>query len=556
MPKPDNAPTLNGVRPDTPNIVPNEPALFSQLSRIFEGAAEVRAEWSLRVNEHGLVERDRVTFWTRPGAAPDQSIRFTAIAGVLRAFDAPCEVIDVQRDAEPKSVWQGVGVPTNGSSAWCLYLHTVTSEGLARYVAHKWRRGEPMVDTQAYEFHYLPATPDEVRPESLVHPQLVGTFGQLLANERLQRLSGFWLCRRNDRIEQVDLAFSWHPPLSELLQAFETGEAFSNRTREALAAYGDQPLRHIAFDAVHAKQPGITLYFSAPLSGAWPDCFASLKRKVQEAGAALNASLERRIFSKLPPMAPRADDYVGRFYDSRLLNYWQQVLGPEMHYHFGIFRPEEKLPAGDALSSAPFERAVDELRRFIPLGASVYDVGCGWGGPARFLSRTHGFRVLGITLSKTQYRYCASTGMQVRFGDAETTLPPGRFDCLLLMESLEHIRDKARLLGTLRLFGKRLVMRVNCQDAAPESVNFANTMHMVSSTALRALIEEAGWRIVHWRDRRPEAMPSFSYWEARFAAIPVTTEVHLEAFRAFCLRVRQSEAEWERNNPLIEVIAE
>jgi hypothetical protein len=73
---------------------------------------------------------------------------------------------------------------------------------------------------------------------------------------------------------------------------------------------------------------------------------------------------------------------------------------------------------------------------------------------------------LGLTISRTQFRYVASLGLPARWGDAERTLPPGAFDCALMLESFCHVADKPRLLATLRPFVSRLVMRVNCQDGS------------------------------------------------------------------------------------------
>jgi hypothetical protein len=95
--------------------------------------------------------------------------------------------------------------------------------------------------------------------------------------------------------------------------------------------------------------------------------------------------------------------------------------------------------------------------------------------------RDLGCQALGLTISRDQFRHVAGTGLPVRLGDAELTTPPGYFDCAVLLESLEHIRDKVRLLTVLRLFCGRLVMRVNCQVTAPPGSVFAGTMHMISS---------------------------------------------------------------------------
>ena len=118
------------------------------------------------------------------------------------------------------------------------------------------------------------------------------------------------------------------------------------------------------------------------------------------------------------------------------------------------------------------------------------------------------------------------------------------------------MQDKPALLRLLAGFTGRLAMRVNCQDQAPASTNFGGSMPMVSSATLRAILEETGWRISHWRDRRAEAMPSAAAWARRLAAIPPTQDHHLETFRHWAPRVEALGTAWGRNNPLIECVAE
>lgn len=99
-------------------------------------------------------------------------------------------------------------------------------------------------------------------------------------------------------------------------------------------------------------------------------------------------------------------------------------------------------------------------------------------------------------------------------------------------------------------------MRVNCQDlSAPTSV-FGGTMHMISSADLRRLLEAAGWRIEHWRDRRAEALPSVAAWHGRAITPGLVRDQHLDTLQAWSGRVLMMSAEWAAANPLIEVVAE
>jgi hypothetical protein len=110
----------------------------------------------------------------------------------------------------------------------------------------------------------------------------------------------------------------------------------------------------------------------------------------------------------------------------------------------------------------------------------------------------------------------------------------------------------------LRLFCGRLVMRVNCQDTAPPGSVFAGTMHMISSARLRELLTATGWRVTHWRDRRPEAMPSVAAWHRRATEVASAgiADPHLDTLVAWTTRVLAAPTAWAAANPLIEVVAD
>lgn len=202
------------------------------------------------------------------------------------------------------------------------------------------------------------------------------------------------------------------------------------------------------------------------------------------------------------------------------------------------------------------DRAVTELYPFIPAGGRLYDIGCGLGGPLEMWIRDLRCPSLGLTISRAQFRHVASRGLPVRWGDAEQTLPPGYFDCAVLLESFEHIVAKRHLLEVLRTFTGRIVMGVNCQDRSPAPVAFDGTMHMISSARLRSLLSDTGWRITHWRDRREEVMPSVACWNSRANRPRLVADAHLDALREWSGRVLGAPAEWAAANPLIEVVAE
>ena len=235
---------------------------------------------------------------------------------------------------------------------------------------------------------------------------------------------------------------------------------------------------------------------------------------------------------------------------------WRTVLGEGLHYHHGLFADTPAPEPTDAEMLAAVRRAVEELYPFIPPASRVYDLGCGWGGPLAMLALERGCEVTGVTAARGQFQHAVGQGFKVLHADAEHTLPPGDFDSVLMLESFEHIQEKSRLLRLLRPVARRLVMRTNCQDAAPPEVRFGGTMPMVSSTTLRAILTEAGWTIRHWRDRRAEAMPSAAFWRRRLRSLAPGGDLHMDVLRVWCDRIVTLGDAWGRCNPLIEIVAD
>ena len=202
-------------------------------------------------------------------------------------------------------------------------------------------------------------------------------------------------------------------------------------------------------------------------------------------------------------------------------------------------------------------RAVTELYRFMPAGSSVYDIGCGWGGPLAMLTRDQNCRGLGLTISRTQFRHVAGLGLPVRLGDAERTLPPGAFDCALLLESFCHIADKPRLLEVLRPFASRLVMRVNCQDGSVRAACLRrHHAHGVVGAIARTCCSLPAGASAIGRTAGARPCRRCRCGPGACGEIPSTDDRHIETLREWCARVLQDPGAWGAHNPLIEVVCD
>jgi Mycolic acid cyclopropane synthetase len=525
--------------------------LIETLGAELRGRQGVHLEFSLRMQPGILHTSGRFGCWLNGEKASD----FEPITRVLRQFEAPGTILDAQRSAEG-SVRQSIAVGfSEGVPELRLYLHGRTAGTLAdHYRAWRWRPGAAP-RSSSYSFHFLPETAAGERPLMFVDRRLRPAVASLLTDKRLQQASGFWLRRGpTGRIEQLDLPFPWYPLAGSLPGLLELTRVLALPAARA-RVWRDLAIRHVAI-RIGSAIPEITLYASAPFTEPWPGDEAALQEQVRRNARALHDTVEETVYRNLPnlPAIRAGRTELDKFYDAENVA-WQAILGPELHYHAGLFETPQR-NADDAAMNAALRRAVTELYPFIPARGRIYDIGCGWGAPLGMWVRDLRCPSLGLTNSRAQFRHVAALGLPVRWGNAECTLPPGHFDCAVLLESLSHIRDKVRLLRVLRRFADCLVMRVNCQDGSQPGPAFGGTMQMITSTQLREVLQAAGWRVRHWRNRRDEAMPSVDVWHRRLQSVPVSGDHHLETLRAWTARVIAAPAAWAYHNPLIEVVAD
>jgi tocopherol O-methyltransferase len=134
-------------------------------------------------------------------------------------------------------------------------------------------------------------------------------------------------------------------------------------------------------------------------------------------------------------------DPVAAHYDA--LDRWYRALwGADLHH--GIWRKHTR---DRKEASEELLRAIATAARLSP-NKRVCDVGCGYGGPARWLAANTGADVLGLTNSPAQAAFARAISsdprVEITFGDWRANgLGDGTFDAVLAIESLAHFPDPA-----------------------------------------------------------------------------------------------------------------
>jgi SAM-dependent methyltransferase len=181
--------------------------------------------------------------------------------------------------------------------------------------------------------------------------------------------------------------------------------------------------------------------------------------------------------------------------------------------------------------------ATAELAQAAGIEAStrVLDLGCGIGGPARFLAGTYGCRVTGVDLSPEfieAAKYLTTrSGLADRVGfevgsALELPYEDGSFDAVFLQHVAMNIENRGALYAEVyRVLapGGRFVIYdlVLGEDEVVYPVPWArdaSTSFLLSEVATRAALEGAGFRAAVWRDDTQTARDWFKETMAGSAA--------------------------------------
>lgn len=191
-------------------------------------------------------------------------------------------------------------------------------------------------------------------------------------------------------------------------------------------------------------QPSLDLLGSAYVEGAM-DVQGSLEAAIRIADE-LSAALlgEQDVPAPLRPAHDKASDAEDIHYHYDLSNdFYRLWLDRDMVYSCAYF--ETGTEDLDTAQQAKLRHLCRKLR--LQPNEYLLDVGCGWGGLARFAAREFGVRVFGITLSHEQLALArqrvAAEGLedrvQLEYLDYRDLPADGRFDKVVSVGMFEHV---------------------------------------------------------------------------------------------------------------------
>ncbi len=169
-------------------------------------------------------------------------------------------------------------------------------------------------------------------------------------------------------------------------------------------------------------------------------------------------------------------------------------------------------------------------------GMHILDIGCGIGGPSRYLAETRGCRVTGVDLTPSFVETATALARRVGLADrvqyrkaSALSLPfgAGAFEGAWMLHVGMNIEDKARLFREIRRVvapGGQLavfdVMRVGDGELAfplPWATG-SQTSFVETPQAYRTALEAAGFEVTEERNRRDFALAFMAEMRARAAA--------------------------------------
>ena len=190
-----------------------------------------------------------------------------------------------------------------------------------------------------------------------------------------------------------------------------------------------------------------TLGFGESYMDGWWDCDALDEMCCR----AIRARFDQRFAFRLPNLwavltaffvnqqTIRRSRKVGRVHYDISNDFFEAMLDPNMQYSCALFDEDDDLAAAQLRK---LEWVCHRLR--LRPGLRLLDIGCGWGGLARYAANHYGCQVVGVTISKEQFRYaqrwCRGLDVEIQLRDYREIT--GEFDRVVSIGMVEHVGHK------------------------------------------------------------------------------------------------------------------
>jgi len=163
---------------------------------------------------------------------------------------------------------------------------------------------------------------------------------------------------------------------------------------------------------------------------------ASLDKKLQASLILFFYALKAKLFN-LQSKA-RAFEVGEKHYDLGN-DLFRAMLDKRMNYTCGYWKNAKNL---DEAQEAKLELVCKKIN--LKPGMTVLELGCGYGGFAKYAAEKYGVKVLGVTVSKAQVEYgmelCKGLPVELRLQDYREVT--GKFDRVISIGILEHVGHK------------------------------------------------------------------------------------------------------------------
>ena len=239
------------------------------------------------------------------------------------------------------------------------------------------------------------------------------------------------------------------------------------------------------------------------------------------------------------PQSPRRSFKVGEQHYDIGDDLYERMLDQRMIYSCGYWRTATTL---DEAQEAKLDLVCRKLG--MQPGMKVLDIGCGWGGAAKFCAERYGVSVVGATISRNQAatarQKCAGLPIEIRLEDYRSL--EGKFDRIYSLGMFEHVgfrnyrvyfESARRLLADDGLFllhtiGSNFSQQAN--DPWIEQYIFPNSL-LPSMTQIASASENT-FVVEDWHSFGPDYDRTLLCWHERFkAAWPDLASKYGERFR-------------------------